>query len=483
MTSAVVAFILSCAVTSAATPLVMRWAVEHGAVDQPGGRRVHLRVTPRLGGLAVMLGFFVPLAAFAVIRTGAMSAFLQQSALILGLCLGSCVVGTVGVIDDLRGLDPWTKLAAQAVAGVIAYAAGYRIDAITFPPFGEFATGAFAVPVTVFWFLAITNAINLIDGLDGLASGITLFATLTNFAIAYMNESAVVVLLSASLAGALLGFLPFNFNPASIFLGDSGSMFLGFTLAATSLAGVTTKSSTAVALLAPIVALGIPILDTLLAMIRRAAARQSLFAADRGHIHHKLLDLGFTHRRVVLLLYLLSILLALSAVGVVFGHSWNIGVALVLVGGMVIIAVRLSFRVPPTQLNRSGLILSSPGTVAGMVDAILRAKSEMELRRVLARCSDGPAMLPKVQLLDSNHRVTEATGTERVHDVNLGQYKLRIDVEGEFEMNGQEQEKIVADLSCIVAACREVLGRIGPGSSDLDVPPLSGTVGTARTKG
>jgi UDP-GlcNAc:undecaprenyl-phosphate GlcNAc-1-phosphate transferase len=287
-----------------------------------------------------MLGFFVPLALFAVLKTHALQGLLERRNLVLGLMAGSAVVGAVGAVDDIRSLGPWAKLSTQAIAAIVAYAFGYRIEAVNIPLIGIIDMGVFALPVTVFWFLAITNAINLIDGLDGLAAGIAFFATASNLVIAYLNDSDVVVLLSAALAGSLLGFLRYNFNPATIFLGDSGSMFLGFALAATSIAGAMTKSSTAIAILAPIIALGVPIIDTLLAMVRRTLARQSIFAADKGHVHHKLLDLGLTHRRVVLALYSVSIALAVAATAIAFGRSWYIGLAMAAVGAVIFTIVR-----------------------------------------------------------------------------------------------------------------------------------------------
>ena len=332
MISAVAALILAALVTTVLTPRVRAMALSMGVVDAPGGRRVHKEVTPRLGGVAVIAGFFAPLALFAVVKTAAMQNLLGQPDLVIGLVLGSLVVCGVGAIDDVRSLGPWAKLAAQAVAAVIGYAFGYRIEAINIPTIGVVDMGVMALPITVLWFLAITNALNLIDGLDGLASGIALFATASNLVIAHYNDSHVVVLLSAALAGSLFGYLRYNFNPATIFLGDSGSMFLGFTLAATSLAGAMTKSSTAIAILAPMLALGVPIMDMLLAMVRRTLAKQSIFSADRGHIHHKLLDLGLTTRSVVLTLYGISLSLAVVAVAIAFGRSWHVGASLTVFG-------------------------------------------------------------------------------------------------------------------------------------------------------
>jgi len=343
--SACLALLISCIVTLSLTPRVRSWAIARGVVDEPGGRRINRRIIPRLGGIAVIVGFFVPLALLAIVKTALMRSFLNTH-LAFGLVLGGLLVGVVGAIDDVRGLGPWTKLGAQLLGASIAYTFGYRIDAVNVPLLGELNMGYAGPLVTVMWFLAITNAINLIDGLDGLAGGISFFATVTNLCLALSNQSNIVVLLSSSLGGALLGFLRYNWYPASIFLGDAGSMFLGFVLAATSIAGATTKSSTAVAIFAPMIALGVPITDTLFAMVRRKMARKPIFSADRGHIHHRLLDLGLTHRDVVIVLYVTSLLLATAALGVAFGRSWHIGAALALAFAVVMGLVRAIIKSP-----------------------------------------------------------------------------------------------------------------------------------------
>jgi UDP-GlcNAc:undecaprenyl-phosphate/decaprenyl-phosphate GlcNAc-1-phosphate transferase len=425
--SAAVALLLSFVTALLLTPLVREWAVKRGVVDEPGGRRVHVHVTPRLGGIGVIIGFFAPLALFAVLGTGAMAGFLGQPELVLGLVLGSVIVGGVGAVDDIRGLGPWAKLSAQATAACVAYAFGYRIDAINVPLIGDVDLGLLGPTVTVVWFLAITNAINLIDGLDGLAAGIAFFAAFSNFVIAFLNDSIVVVLLSASLGGALLGFLRYNFNPATIFLGDAGSMFLGFVLAATSIAGATTKSSTAIAILAPIIALGVPIIDTLLAMLRRALARQSIFAADRGHIHHRLLDLGITHRRVVLILYMSSILLAVAALGIAFGRSWHYGGALVLAGTVLFALVRSAStpqrgRPLATLSDRAAALRSLRERTDRVVSGLRVCTERGAVERCLAELGADKRLVSAVDLRRQDDSVSESDIRELVCPVRAGDH-------------------------------------------------------------
>ena len=331
MLSAVVVFAGSMLAAVMLTPFARRFAVRFGAMDAPDERRVHERATPRLGGIAIVGAFFLSLLALSLTKSEVAQIFFATPKLMTGLALGGLLVCALGALDDIRGVRAWHKLWVQVLAAVAAYACGFRIDAIKLPLLGDLDMGVFGIVVTTLWIVAIINAINLIDGLDGLAGGIAFFACITNLVVASINNDAVVMLLSSALGGATLGFLLFNFSPASIFMGDSGSMFLGFTLATTSILGSSVKSSTTVAILVPFVALGLPIIDTLLAMLRRFLERRSIFAADRRHIHHQLLAMGLTHRRAVLTLYAFSILFTAAAIIVSVGRDTAVGAALVVI--------------------------------------------------------------------------------------------------------------------------------------------------------
>ena len=264
-----------------------------------------------------------------VVDSGVARIIRDQSRLAVGLLVGGIALCGVGVVDDVKGVRAAYKLAVQIVVAVIAFTAGFRIDAVHVPLFGALSMGVFALPVTVFWIVGITNAVNLIDGLDGLAAGVVFFAAGTNFAVAWISTNVFVAVLMAAVMGALIAFLFYNFNPARIFMGDSGSYFLGFVLAATSLTGASHKASTAVSLLVPIVALGVPIFDTLFSMVRRMLERRPLFSPDRGHIHHRLLDMGITHRRAVMILYGVSVTMTIAAIGISLDRQWETGIALV----------------------------------------------------------------------------------------------------------------------------------------------------------
>ncbi len=336
-------FVVAAFVSAILTPLVRRLALKLGAVSRPGGRNVNERAVPRMGGVAVTIATLAALAAAFLAHSSVVAAALRGERLkIVGLLAGGVTLCAVGCFDDMRRMRPLYKLLVQVAVASLAFACGYRIEAVKLPLFGELSMGVFALPVTVLWIVGVTNAINLIDGLDGLAAGAAFFAGMTNFVVAYVNDSTLVAATMAAMLGAVAGFLFFNFNPARIFMGDSGSYFLGFVLGTVSLAGASQKASTAVSLLVPVIALGLPIVDLLATIVRRFLEKKSIFAADRGHIHHRLLDMGLTHRRAVLLLYGVCLLLTSAAIGVSLGRSWQVGVAILCASVVVVTIVRFA---------------------------------------------------------------------------------------------------------------------------------------------
>jgi UDP-GlcNAc:undecaprenyl-phosphate/decaprenyl-phosphate GlcNAc-1-phosphate transferase len=341
MRSYIAAFVVAVVVGGIATPLVRSLALRLGAVALPGGRHTHERAVPRLGGLAILVAFFAPIAGLFLVQSVVAGIFRADVSRVLGLFAGGVIMSGVGLVDDLRGMRAIHKLYAQVAVATLAFACGFRIEAVTLPIVGPLSMGLFALPVTVAWIVGIINAVNLIDGLDGLAAGVVFFACLTNFVVSQYTGVAFVGLTMAATMGAVVGFLVYNFNPARIFMGDSGSYFLGFVLAATSLAGGP-RASTPVALLVPVVALGVPIFDVLLAMVRRILERRSVFSPDRGHIHHRLLDMGITHRRAVLIIYTVSIVFAAAAIAIYLGRSWQVGLALLTASVVLIVLVRLA---------------------------------------------------------------------------------------------------------------------------------------------
>ena len=315
----ITAFIIALGVAYMVTPSVQRLAVRWGAVDKPEARKVHKGIIPRLGGLAIYAGFIA-----------AVLASVHMTWELLGILVGGTAILLLGVVDDVYQISAKTKLLGQIAAASVLLLFDIRIDWLT-NPFGSMIyLDMWAIPITLIWVVSLTNTLNLIDGLDGLAAGVSVIAAVTIFLMAVELNFWLVAVLTAALAGSALGFLYFNFSPAKIFMGDTGSMFLGYMLAAVSLVG-TVKSAATIALIVPMVALGLPILDTACAIIRRFNNGQPIFKPDRGQLHHRLLDMGLTQKQVVLILYLVTIVLGVSAIvmtEVRFGHAAFIVLAL-----------------------------------------------------------------------------------------------------------------------------------------------------------
>lgn len=344
--------IVAMGVTWAVTPGVVRLAGWLGAMDAPGVRKAHSTPIARIGGLAVFVGFVSGLM-FAAYATGNLWTTPQPGVYWRGLAFAATGLLLVGLLDDLRGLKFYWKFAAQILAASYVWQVGFRIDSITHPLGGVLELGPLSLPITILWIVGITNAVNLIDGLDGLASGIALITTMAMGVIAFAGGKLGMTAASVALAGALIGFLRYNFNPAQIFLGDSGSLFLGFVLAVTSVRG-SQKGPTVVAIVVPLLVLGLPLVDTTFAIARRvyrlgyrgrhhqdgviryvAANFTQVFMPDRGHIHHKLMDLGFSHRGAVLALYAVGGLFALAAFALVVWNSvWIASLLVALLGAL-----------------------------------------------------------------------------------------------------------------------------------------------------
>jgi UDP-GlcNAc:undecaprenyl-phosphate GlcNAc-1-phosphate transferase len=317
-------FALALGIVLLLTPGVGRFARILGVVDQPGEtRRLHVRPVPRLGGIALLLGIFVPALAF-----------LPLDGPYRGILLGAAVATTVGAIDDFRGLPWWGKLAGQLAAGGIAIGFGVNVDRFTFPGLGsQELPDWFSGPATLVWIVAIMNMVNFLDGLDGLAAGICAIAGSTFAVIGLSLGSVDAALLAAIVAGACFGFLHHNFYPARIFMGDSGALLLGFLLATLAVEGLV-KTAALATLVLPLIVLAIPIIDTSFVFAKRLKYRQPLYGADRGHLHHRFLNIGFTQARAVAYMYLWCLLLAAAALATKFlpprpHGQWDLSNALV----------------------------------------------------------------------------------------------------------------------------------------------------------
>lgn len=316
-----VAFVLSMMTAALLTPLIRRQALAWGLVDDNRhARKIHDRPIPRLGGIAIVLAYFAPLTALLFYETDLGRLFWNQGTRAMGLFVGGGLIAALGLYDDLKGTGATTKFVVQFLVAGLMYYMGFRINIIA-NPFGPAVNlGFLGLPFTLLWIVGVINAMNLIDGIDGLAGGVGLFAVGTMFVLSLARRDPLMMLFTVTLGGSIIGFLIYNFNPATIFMGDTGSMFLGFILSTTAIM-TAQKSSTAVAILIPIVALGLPILDTLWALTRRAVRGHPLFRADKDHIHHRLLSIGLTQRQAALVLYGVCLLFAVTAWSLTWANS------------------------------------------------------------------------------------------------------------------------------------------------------------------
>ncbi len=328
-----VAFLIS----FAATPMVISLAHKINAIDVPKDkRRVHKKPIPLIGGLAIFYGFIVSVLCFAELD--------RETA---GILIGCVIIVTVGIIDDITDMKAIIKLLCQIIAAAIVVYSGVRIEMFA-NPFARWFGGPpyifmnywVSVAVTMFWITGICNAVNLIDGLDGLAVGVSSIASICMLVMTMLSQNINVAIITAAVAGAGFGFLPYNFNPAKIFMGDTGALFLGFILACISIQGFL-KLSAIISFAVPIIVLGLPIFDTLFAIIRRVLTGRSPMSPDRGHLHHRLLDMGFSQKQTVAILYTITAVLCLTAV-VISTRGYKRGIFLIL-SVMVIILASLKF--------------------------------------------------------------------------------------------------------------------------------------------
>ena len=326
-------FALALTLSFALTRYVRNFATNRGWVSPPlSERHLHSAPLPRLGGVAIFAAFLLSLGTALAIAAYYPSVRFGFSVKILTtLLVPACLVFLLGLYDDVRGLGPYVKFSVQGVAATILWLGGFRI--LDLPVlFGSRQFPWFiGLALTIVWVLGITNAFNLIDGLDGLAAGSAMFSTLVVFVVALLSQSSLVALMTVALTGAILGFLRFNFNPATIFLGDSGSLFIGFLLSALALEGAQ-KAPTVIAVAIPVVSFGLPILETSLSVLRRLIGGRPVFTADREHIHHKLLQLGLSHREVVIVLYAVSALFGLLSLFLLWPTGSSLGLVLAVLG-------------------------------------------------------------------------------------------------------------------------------------------------------
>jgi UDP-GlcNAc:undecaprenyl-phosphate/decaprenyl-phosphate GlcNAc-1-phosphate transferase len=378
------------------TRYVRDFATAHGWVASPTQERhLHSNPLPRLGGVAIFLSFSFCMgiaAVWAARHPRLQSPFFLRT--MFTILVPATLIFLLGIYDDLRGVGPYFKFSVQGLAGAMLFLGGLRI--VNIPVlFGDRSLPWFVgLPFTIIWVIAITNAFNLIDGLDGLAAGSALFSTLVAFVVALLNGTSLLTVMTIALAGAILGFLRFNFNPATIFLGDSGSLFIGFVLSALALAGAQ-KAPTIVAVAIPVVSFGLPILETVLSIIRRLISGRPVFTADREHIHHKLLQHGLTHRQVVILLYGVSAVFALLSLFLLWPTGSSLGLVLAVLGIGIWIGVQhlgyLEFgelaRVAQRTLDQPQIFVNNLA-IRRATEELKVARDYDQVRRVLVAAFD-----------------------------------------------------------------------------------------------
>ncbi|MFD0617355.1 MULTISPECIES: glycosyltransferase family 4 protein [Paenibacillus] len=320
-----IGFILALGLALVLTPLVKKFAVKVGAMDMPNARKVHTRIMPRLGGLGIFFAFGIAFLLLLPWLPDNMFAS-REGNLVKALFAGGSIIVLIGALDDRFELSAKVKLLGQIIAAcVVVFGFGITVDFVNIP----FGHGYFsmpdwvAIPLTIVWIVGVTNAINLIDGLDGLAAGVSGIAISTILAMAFIMGNTTVILISLLLLGSIVGFLFFNFHPAKIFMGDSGSLFLGFSLAMLSMLGF--KQVAVVSFLTPLFIIGVPLSDTFFAIIRRWRNKKPIFAPDKGHLHHCLRELGLSHRKTVLVIYAIATFFGVLAViqSVAAAHAAN----------------------------------------------------------------------------------------------------------------------------------------------------------------
>ena len=462
------------------TPVCRTAAIRLGWVDHPDTiRKFHMKSTPRVGGTVVYVAYLV---AFLPLRFLPLDmARLADSHIVVRMLLpGATIVFLTGLLDDLVGLTPWQKFSGQLAASLMATSAGVEIGGIASHPLFSWC----AIPVTVVWLLVCTNALNLIDGVDGLAAGVGLFATSATVIAAVLDGHTGLAVATIPLVGGLLGILWFNFSPASIFLGDSGSLFIGFLLGCYSILW-NQESATILSMTAPIMALSIPLLDTGLAIIRRFLRRQPIFAADHGHIHHKLLARGLTPRRVVLLVYVICGLCAVLSLIERFAHQhFGAGMVLLYCGGAAIGVHYLGYAEfeMARRIVMNGnfrRLLNSELRLAEFTSDLAAAATPDRYWEVLQK-NYSQFGFSEIRLKLGNHIYTDTTNGHHV----ANRWTIRIDLpENDYVNLSREYH---AEAPPIVARFTDAIGKVlcekASQRVGIDAPHASGALDVERNR-
>lgn len=445
-----ISFTLAFIVAFSTTPVAKSLAFKIGAVDIPkDNRRMHKQPIARLGGFAIITGFFI-----AILFSVVSSKLLNTSTAIvfdkqfIGLIIGGGIIAILGVIDDIKSLSAKLKFPIQIIAALIVAMTGTRIDFVT-NPFSEIGISMFgpwiSYPLTILWIVGITNAINFIDGLDGLAAGVSSIASLSLFFVSVMRPDPDIgtAVLAAILAGSTMGFLPYNFNPAKIFMGDTGATFLGFMLGAISIQG-TYKSYTAIAIAVPILVLALPLFDTIFAILRRLASGKSPMTADRGHLHHRLVDMGFTQRQSVSVIYVASAALGLCAVvldykGPVSAIILVIAVAIFVIGGSMYMS-----EMDNANKNRECHQLNNPSRMAIIGG---RRMEKLKVMTIFGTRPDAVKMSPLVKELEKCEKIDSVVCVTAQHREMLDQVLKIFEIIPNHDLNIMQSRQTLTGIT------------------------------------
>ena len=401
MRTYLVAFVVSLLTGLVLTRLLRDLANRYGLHDSGGGRKIHKQPIPRLGGVAVVLSMCLPLLGLAFWQNDISRELWMDQPLLVSLVGGGGLLFVVGLFDDLRDMRALVKLVAQITAGVVVFAAGIRIEAISVPFLSPLELGLLSLPATVFWMVLVTNSVNLIDGMDGLAGGVVVLAGGTLFIMSVIEDNVLAAVLLACMVGATMGFLAYNVNPATIFLGDAGSLTLGFLLALTAVHSAQ-KSYTLFSIVAAMMALGLPIFDLGLAVVRRFLSGVPIFRADQHHVHHRLLRMGLSQSQSVVVLFAGALVLEGLALTFIYADDRLSALAIAALVPLIIVVVRI--------LGYDRLIISARrARVMKGIEAAASEGSRSLLRLRRAPPGDFVDLWPRIE------RIAQELGLEQVH--------------------------------------------------------------------
>ena len=435
-------FVISCVATVILTPFTIRLAFKLGAVDVPKDeRRAHSKPMPRIGGLSFIVGFFIAtLIMFLLCNIDRTVNFKDIN--IWGFYLGAIVIAIVGLIDDInvskKGLKPIVKLAGQILAAICIVASGARIMYINIPFLEMYGLNeVLSIIITIGWVVGVTNAINLLDGLDGLAGGVSAIAVLSLTIIFVLNGSAAIPLIMvAALLGGLLGFLPYNFNPAKTFMGDVGANFLGYTLAAISMLGMA-KTYTFMAIILPVIVLALPIFDTLFAIIRRLIHGKSIMEADRGHLHHRLIDLGLSQRQAVLVLYAIAAIFGVFAIVLMESSIWKA------IGFIGIVCILALLETKNIQIRKRKGLPSVP--VKNFSDG-----GKLRVMLVFGTRPEAIKMCPLILELKKREDIVTIVCVTAQHREMLDQVMEAFDIKPDYDLNIMKSKQTLTHITSSV---------------------------------